>query len=153
MGFRGVHRGAGAGCGAETPGLRVAIAYLRAEARLPPTLSNLDPVPADLGIAGAMVALADTRTTGQFLGHDYQLDLTSAPPETAPLPAARGALAAADLVLVDATADQMLAIADLPEAQGKILFNVASGEGGCGRAIAGSICCTPCPRTARVPMR
>lgn len=115
--------------GAETPGLRVAIAYLRAEARLPPTLSNLDPVPADLGIAGAMVALADTRTTGQFLGHDYQLDLTSAPPETDPLPAARGALAAADLVLVDATADQMLAIADLPEAQGKILFNVASGEG------------------------
>lgn len=106
----------------------VAITYLRAEVDLPPVLSNLDPVPEDLGIAGAEVALKDTATTGAFLGHSYSLNVLSVPPGEDILPAARQALAASRLVLVDGTAEQILSIADLPEAQGAILFNVGSGE-------------------------
>lgn len=108
--------------------LPVSIAYLRAEVDLPPVLSNLDPVPDDLGVAGAEVALKDNLTTGAFLGHAYRLDILSVPPGEDILPAARQALAASRLLLLDGTAAQLLAVADLPEAEGALLFNVASGE-------------------------
>lgn len=109
--------------------LQVPILYLRHEVILPPVLSNLDPVPEDLGLAGAKVALADVQTTGAFLGHDYQMQVVSVAPEGDWLAEARAALATSAFVLVDASADDMLALADLPEAQGRLLFNVASGEG------------------------
>ncbi len=109
---------------AEAP---VAITYLRAEVDRPPVLSNLDPIPEDLGLAGAEVALKDNQTTGQFLGHDYQMVLQSVEPGGDLLAAARSALAQSRLILIDAPAPQILAVADLPEAQGALLFNVASG--------------------------
>ncbi|PWR02623.1 branched-chain amino acid ABC transporter substrate-binding protein [Meridianimarinicoccus roseus] len=106
----------------------IAIGYLRAEQPAPPVLSNLRPDPADLGIAGAQAGLADTRTTGQFLGHDYTLDVVSVPPGGDVLGAARAALGSSRLLLLDAPADTVLAIADLPEAQGALLFNVAAPD-------------------------
>lgn len=105
----------------------IEIAYLRAEVDLPPVLSNLDPVPEDLGLAGAELALSDTITTGVFLGHAYRMTTLSVPPGGDVPGAARELLAAARLVLVDAQAQDLLAVADLPEAQGAVLFNVASG--------------------------
>lgn len=105
----------------------IEIAYLRAEVDLPPVLSNLDPVPEDLGLAGAELALSDTITTGVFLGHAYRMTTLSVPPGGDVLGAAREVLAVARLVLVDASAQDLLAVADLPEAQGAVLFNVASG--------------------------
>lgn len=105
----------------------IEIAYLRAEVDLPPVLSNLDPVPEDLGLAGAELALSDTITTGVFLGHAYRMTTLSVPPGGDVLGAAREVLAVARLVLVDAQAQDLLAVADLPEAQGAVLFNVASG--------------------------
>lgn len=108
--------------------LPVAITYLRAEATRPPVLSNLDPVPEDLGLAGAEVALRDTMTTGAFLGHAYSLDVVSVPPDGDFVAGARQALAASRLVLVDGTAEQVLSVADLPEAAGALLFNVSTGD-------------------------
>lgn len=108
--------------------LPVAIAYLRAEVDHPPVLSNLDPVPEDLGLAGAEVALKDNMTTGGFLGHLYGLTTVSVPPEGDVLTAARDVLADARLVLFDGSAEQALAVADLPEAAGALIFNVASGH-------------------------
>jgi ABC transporter substrate binding protein (PQQ-dependent alcohol dehydrogenase system) len=105
----------------------VAITYLRQEIDHPPTLSNLDPIPADLGLAGAELAIADNATTGKFLDHSYKLTLISVPPEGALLDEARRALAASDLVLLEADAAAQLAIADLPEAAGKLLLNTSSG--------------------------
>lgn len=110
-------------------GLPVAVIYLRLEVERPPVLSNLDPVPEDLGIAGAEVALADNMTTGRFLGHDYELSVVSVPPAGDFLAAARAALAASRLVLIDADPAAILAVADLPEAEGAVLFNVSSGAG------------------------
>jgi ABC transporter substrate binding protein (PQQ-dependent alcohol dehydrogenase system) len=122
--------GATAGMAAATakPVLEIPMAYLRQEAEAPPVLSNLDPIPEDLGIAGAEVALKDTRTTGKFLGHDYSLDVVSVEPGGDLLAAAREALAASRVLFVDAPAEGILAVADLPEAQGALIFNVASGE-------------------------
>ncbi|MFD2249167.1 ABC transporter substrate binding protein (PQQ-dependent alcohol dehydrogenase system) [Pseudochelatococcus lubricantis] len=108
--------------------IAISLTYLRQEVEAPPVLSNLDPVPEDLGIAGAEVALTDTKTTGRFLGHLYSLDVVSVAPGGDLAGAAKTALAAASFLLLDAPANDILKIADLPEAAGKLIFNVASGE-------------------------
>jgi len=113
---------------AQQPKVEVPILYLRQEIELPPVLSNLDPVPEDLGLAGAEVALKDNQTTGRFLGHGYSLTVVSVEPGGDLAAAARDALPGAGLVLVEGSAADVLTVADLPQAAGKLLFNVASGE-------------------------
>lgn len=108
--------------------LPVAMGWLRVEQPAPPILSNLEQQPGDLGLAGAKLGQADNATTGGFMGHDYTLTETSVAAGEDPLPAARAALAATPLLLVDAPADTLLAIADLPEARGALIFNVARPE-------------------------
>lgn len=130
-------RGRAAGCAAVLVSLAagqvaaetvIPMTYLRQEVPAPPVLSNLDPIPADRGIAGAELALADTRTTGRFMGHDYQLEIVSVAPGGDLAGAARAALAASPILFVDAPAADILAVADLPEANDALLFNVAAGE-------------------------
>lgn len=107
--------------------ISVSMTYLRQEMLAPPVLSNLDPIPEDRGIAGAEVALTDTRTTGSFMGHDYELELLSVEPGGDFLDAARKALATSQILFIDAAPEGILAVADLPEARGALLFNVSSG--------------------------
>lgn len=55
--------------------LQVRIGYL---AYIPPTgplLSNVIPEPADAGLRGAELAIADSNSTGRFLKHSYQLQV------------------------------------------------------------------------------
>lgn len=112
----------------QKPALAVPMVYLRQQVPQPPVLSNLDPIPENLGIAGAEVALKDNQTTGAFLGQDFSLTVIEVPPE-GDLPAtARAALAQAQLLLLEGEARHLLTLADLPEAKGALLFNVASGE-------------------------
>lgn len=106
----------------------VPMIYLKQQVAQPPTLSNLDPVPADLGEAGARLALIDNRTTGGFLGQEYTLDHVTVPIGGDLIAAARAALNGASLVLLDAPAADQLRIADLPEARPALLFNVASAD-------------------------
>ncbi|MCA8884411.1 MAG: ABC transporter substrate-binding protein [Rhodobacteraceae bacterium] len=108
--------------------LSVQAHYLQVETPRPPVLSNLDPVPDDLGRAGAALALIDNRTTGRFLGQQHDLTVVTVPQDGDPLAAARDALAASALLLVDAPAATLLAIADLPEAKGALLFNVGAED-------------------------
>lgn len=90
----------------------VRIGYLREERPRPPTLSNLEPVPADEGLAGARLGVADNATTGSFLGHDYTLV------EADPL--------AAPIVVVDASRERLLELADAhPD---KLFVNVAAPD-------------------------
>ena len=107
----------------------VDIGYLHVEQELPPTLSNLDPAPGDLGLAGARTGLADNATTGKFLGHTYALIHEQVVNGEDPLPAALALLAKTDVVILNASSDIILQIADLPAAQGALLFNAASGDG------------------------
>lgn len=51
----------------------VPIAYLELEIERPPVLTNLDPIPDDLGRMGAHLGLADNATTGGFMGHNYSV--------------------------------------------------------------------------------
>ncbi|AUH64978.1 ABC transporter substrate-binding protein [Paracoccus zhejiangensis] len=108
--------------------LPVPIGWLKVEQPAPPILSNLAPPPADTGLAGARLGREDNATTGSFMGHDYQLTETLVPEGEDALAAARSALAATPFLLVDAPAQTMIQIADLPEAQGALIFNIARGE-------------------------
>ncbi len=102
--------------------------YFEVGVERPPTLSNLDPVPEDLARAGAELAQKDIATTGRFLGHKYSLDSVYVEPGEDPLPAAREALAQAPFLILNAPAEALLAIADLPEASGALLFNASAPE-------------------------
>ena len=51
----------------------IPVAWLKIEQELPPTLSNLDPIPENLGLAGVLTALKDNETTGKFQGQDWSL--------------------------------------------------------------------------------
>ncbi|MEM9788253.1 MAG: ABC transporter substrate-binding protein, partial [Pseudomonadota bacterium] len=104
------------------------IGYLSVFEPQPPTLSNLDPEPADIGLAGAMTGLDDNATTGRFLGHTYTLKDVILNEGDDPLQAARDLLAETSFVIVDAPAETLLAIADLAEAQDALLFNAAAGD-------------------------
>ncbi len=108
--------------------LDLSVHYLRQDISPPPTLSNLDPVPEDLGLAGAQLGLEDNTTTGRFLGHKYELTITEVAEEGDLLSAARAALAETPYLLVDAPAEALLAIADMPEAAEALIFNVATGD-------------------------
>ncbi|MEV8468038.1 ABC transporter substrate-binding protein [Fluviibacterium sp. DFM31] len=107
---------------------RIDVTYLHVETPRPPVLSNLDPEPADLGLAGAQLAVRDNATTGRFLGHAYTLDTVSVALGEDPLAAARRALSSTDLLVLDAPAEVLLAIADLPEAARALIFNTSAED-------------------------
>ncbi|MGB3242910.1 MAG: ABC transporter substrate-binding protein, partial [Sulfitobacter sp.] len=104
------------------------IGYLQVDQLRPPTLSNLDEIPDDLGLAGARTGIADNATTGKFLGHTYALTEVRVAQGQDPLPAARALLDVTPVLILNATADIMLEIADLPEANGALLFNISAGD-------------------------
>lgn len=96
----------------------------------PPVLSNMQSEPGNLGLAGAQLALADITTTGRFTGQSYDLHQTVIPPDGDFLNAAKALLSEGATVLVTrAPADDLLALADLPQAQGALILNTAAPEG------------------------
>lgn len=104
------------------------VTYLKVEAPLPPTLSNLDPVPENLGVAGAETGLDDNATAGRFLGHTYALEVVTIAPGEDYLSEARAALGASPYMVLDAAASVVGEIAALSEAKGALIFSVAAEE-------------------------
>lgn len=106
----------------------VSIGFLLHERVAPPTLSNLDPLPTDEGLAGARLGLAENQKTGRFLKQNYAMEEAVTPPDGDAIAAARTLLAESPLLIVDAPADTLLAIADLPEAKGAMIFNAGAED-------------------------
>ncbi|MBB5722363.1 ABC transporter substrate binding protein (PQQ-dependent alcohol dehydrogenase system) [Loktanella ponticola] len=104
------------------------VTYLSVFEAQPPTLSNLDAEPVDIGVAGALTGLDDNITTGRFLGHNYALNVVQLDDGDDAIAAAKTALAASPYLILDAPPAMLLAIADLPEAADAILFNTSSGD-------------------------
>ena len=117
--------------GLATPALAqidVDIHYIKQVVTPPPTLSNLDPIPEDLGVRGAELGLEDNTTTGRFLGQTYRLTMTDVPEDGDFAAAVRAALANSALLVIDAPTAQLLEAADLPEAAEALLFNAGAAD-------------------------
>ncbi|HEU0221108.1 MAG TPA: ABC transporter substrate-binding protein [Paracoccaceae bacterium] len=107
--------------------ISVNIVWIERQAAERPTLANLDPLPEDLGRAGARLGLVDNASTGKFLKHAYELAEIIVPEDGDMSGAALEALReGARLLVVKGAAADLLAIADLPEAEGALIFNVGS---------------------------
>ncbi|SPH20411.1 hypothetical protein ASD8599_01146 [Ascidiaceihabitans donghaensis] len=104
------------------------VGLLRVTTPQPATLSNLDPVPDDTGLAGAQTGLSDNLTTGKFLGQTYTLDHQTVDVSADPMAVAQNMLKASPYLILDAPADILLAIADLPQAQDALLFNTSASD-------------------------
>lgn len=108
--------------------LEITITYLEQAVDRPPVLTNLDPIPEDEGLAGARLGLADNLTTGRFMGQSYTLEERVVAVGEDWLEAARAVLAESQVLVVNAPADALLALADLPEAASALIFNAQAEE-------------------------
>ena len=108
--------------------LEVTIGYV--ERVRPPVavLSNLETIPADQGLAGAELGVADNNKSGKFLGQEFVLEQRIVDQEEDLLEAARGLLERTKLLLLNMTSEDLLAVADLPEAKDALLINVSEGD-------------------------
>jgi ABC transporter substrate binding protein (PQQ-dependent alcohol dehydrogenase system) len=110
-------------------GLSVSITYITQQEDKPRPLSLVDPVLTDEGLAGARQAIGENQTTGQFLKHDYRLNEIVVPEDGDLISAFKEALTAGErLFVADVYGDQLLALADLPEAEGALIFNTRAPD-------------------------
>lgn len=117
-------------CGAAYAEVAVTVGYLEKVEPKPPVLSNLDPVPENEGLAGAELGLKDNATTGRFLKQTYSLEARIVEEDGDFLAAARALLAITPFIIVKAPGEDLLALADLPEASAAVLFNAGSPDTG-----------------------
>jgi len=108
--------------------LDIKIGYLEIKQPAAPTLSNLDQVPEDQGLKGGELGITDNNTTGKFLGQNYTLETVVLEEDDDGLKEAATLLNQSRLLLINANAKQLVAIAQLPEALNAILFNVSSRD-------------------------
>ncbi len=110
--------------------LTIEMTYLAQEVERLAPLSLLDPVEIqDEGLAGARLGQEDNQTTGGFLGQEYVLSDQLVPVDGDLIEVAKETLGQGQkLLVVDAPAEQLLAIADLPEADDALIFNVGAQD-------------------------
>lgn len=107
----------------------IRIGYLRQPIPVHMPSSFMEAPPADEGIAGARLAIADNNTTGRFTGQSFVLDEVSVPVDADLADAFRKLVSDGHrLVAVDLPAQALLALAGLPEAKSAILFNVSARD-------------------------
>jgi len=115
---------------AQTPAASpVGITYLGLAVTRTLPLSYLDQPPADDGLDGARLGLADDQATGQFLGQSFQLQEVIAPDAAAAVEAFKQHVqAGGKLFVADLPAPVLLQIADLPEAKGVTIFDATARD-------------------------
>jgi ABC transporter substrate binding protein (PQQ-dependent alcohol dehydrogenase system) len=107
--------------------LRIGYVSMRVPVRLPATF--LDPPPEDEGIQGARLGAEDNSTTGRFTGQRFALEERATSDPEAAAEAFRGLVAGGvRLILADVPADLLTRMADLEEAQGVTVLNVAAPD-------------------------
>ncbi len=108
----------------------VSIHYIERRVERPSPLNNEDPIPADEGLRGAELGIADSNAAGRFVGLSFALKTTVVEPD-ADLRAAFAAIAKAEaprFVLVNAPAEDVLALTDSEEGKGVVFLNVGAPD-------------------------
>ncbi len=107
----------------------IKIAYITQEKSIPAALSNLDAFVQNKGLVGAALAIEDNNTTGQFTAQHYELvkiivPLTGDPQQWF----IKNITEDINFIVVNLPVTQLKLIADLPQAQNKLLFDVATRD-------------------------
>ncbi|POF31445.1 ABC transporter substrate-binding protein [Roseibium marinum] len=105
--------------------IRAAVLRIDYPSLLP--LSRMDLPGEDRAFAGGMLATEDNRTTGQFLGHDFQTETVATTPEDARADFQALVDAGYRLFVIVAEAEDLLALSDGAPAD-TLLFNAWSGD-------------------------
>lgn len=114
---------------AKPPLFALRVVYLGKRYPEPPPLSLVEPILDDKGLQGARLAQQENQLTGRLMRQDYQLVEQILPEDGDVVAAARSLLAAGERYIVaDLNAPDLLAIADLPEAQAALIMNVRAND-------------------------
>ena len=98
------------------------------ENRYPP-LSLLDVAPADDGIGGAKLAIADNNTTGKFMKQDFRLEVVqSAKADELVTEVSKRVNEGTGFIVVDVEPKTVLAIADAIKDKDAVIFNAGSPD-------------------------
>jgi ABC transporter substrate binding protein (PQQ-dependent alcohol dehydrogenase system) len=105
------------------------IGYLREVLEHPKPASRVDVEPKDAGIAGAKMAIEEDNAGGRFTGHDYSLDVSTVTSADKAVAALQKFLDSDHhYVVVDASADTLLKIADWAKGKDILLFNIRATD-------------------------
>jgi ABC transporter substrate binding protein (PQQ-dependent alcohol dehydrogenase system) len=105
------------------------IGYLREIGEHPRPASRLDREPKDAGIAGAKMAIEENNAGGRFTGHDYSLDVTTVTSADKAIEALQKFLDGDHhYIVVDASADTLVKMADWAKGKDILLFNIRATD-------------------------
>lgn len=107
---------------------RVRILYAEQKFVRPATLSGLSPVPDDLGQSGAELATLQNVGAGKFAGLDFTLEVLVAQPDQSLAELLSARTDVPQSLIINAPANEMLKVADLPNMQDKLLFNASQRD-------------------------
>ena len=111
------------------PKQHIKIAYIMQERAVPTALSNLDAFIQNKGIIGAELAIEDNNTTGQFTAQHYELVKIVVPLScNAQQWFIEDIAEDINFVVVNLPSAKLKIMADLPQAQNKLLFDVATRD-------------------------
>ena len=107
----------------------ISLGMIVMEKDVPPALSNLDPILQDEGIHGARIAIDDNNTTGRLTKQLYQLtEATVAIGDDITQHFVRLYEQGIRYFVIHATKEHLLTLADLPQAQDTIIFNISAKD-------------------------
>lgn len=111
------------------PKQTLVIAYLMQEQAPPPILSNVEPFISNKGELGADLAISDNNTTGQFTGQHFSLKKFIVPPDGNIIDVFNLNIAGKfQYIVVNAPAERLNQLADLPASKQALLFDVATRD-------------------------
>jgi ABC transporter substrate binding protein (PQQ-dependent alcohol dehydrogenase system) len=109
--------------------LHVNILYIGRQYEEPQPLSLLDKIVTDKGIQGARIALQDNNRTGRFINQDYSLsELILSLDDDFKAKAKAALVGGHNLIIADLEKDDLLALADMPEAKDTIIIDIRTSD-------------------------
>lgn len=113
---------------AAAPPQDIHIGYL-ARRRPAPPIYDYEDDPADVGLAGARIAMKDNATTGRLTGQTYALDETILDKSQSVVDAAKALVdKGAGLIVADLPADDLLAVSDALKGRDATILNIGAED-------------------------